>query len=151
MTHVLEMVALEQRHPVADAVDGEPDDAAQHAEEGMGRSASDARLVHARWSGETAAMSTFFIVNATVTDPDLLASYRAATAATLEGHDVQIVVSTNDAQVVEGTPVGQRVVVLKFPDERAFQHWYQSPAYQDIIGMRLSSTDGFAVLADGRD
>ncbi len=96
-------------------------------------------------------MSTFFIVNATVTDPDLLASYRAATAATLEGHDAQIVVSTNDAQIVEGTPVGQRVVVLKFPDERAFQGWYQSPAYQDIIGMRLSSTEGFAVLADGRD
>ena len=42
-------------------------------------------------------------------------------------------------------------MVLKFPDEHALQGWCHSPAYQDIIGMRLSSTEGFAVLADGRD
>jgi uncharacterized protein (DUF1330 family) len=96
-------------------------------------------------------MSTYFIVNAAVTDPDLLATYRAATKATFEGHDVQLLVSTNDADVIEGTPVGRRVVVLKFRDEQAFQDWYQSPKYQDIVGMRLSSTEGFALLADGRD
>jgi uncharacterized protein (DUF1330 family) len=96
-------------------------------------------------------MPTYFVVNATVTDPELLASYRAATTATFEGHDVTVLVSTNDAETIEGEPAGSRVVVLKFPDADAFRAWYDSPAYQAIIGMRTASTEGFAVLAEGRE
>lgn len=96
-------------------------------------------------------MSTYFVVNATITDPELLATYRAATAATFEGHDVTVLVSTNDAEIIEGEPIGQRVVVLRFPDQDAFRAWYDSPAYQAIIGMRAASTEGVALLADGRD
>ena len=59
-------------------------------------------------------------------------------------------VSTNEAETVEGEPKGERVVVLEFPDREAFRAWYDSPAYQEIIGLRLGSTDGFAVLVEGR-
>ncbi len=95
-------------------------------------------------------MPTYFVVNAAVTDPELLASYRAATTATFEGHDVTVLVSTNDAEIIEGEPIGQRVVVLRFPDADAFRAWYDSPAYQAILGMRTASSDGVGLLADGR-
>ncbi|MGH9136751.1 MAG: DUF1330 domain-containing protein [Acidimicrobiales bacterium] len=95
-------------------------------------------------------MPTYFVVNAAITDPDLLAEYRAATTATFEGHDVEVLVSTNEATIVEGEPTGPRLVVLRFTDAEAFQAWYDSPAYQAIIGMRIASTDGFALLAEGR-
>ncbi len=94
-------------------------------------------------------MATYFVVNATVTDPELLASYLAAVTATFEGIDLEVLVATNDAETIEGEPAGRRVVVLKFPNEERFRTWYDSPAYQDVIGMRLESTNGFAVLADG--
>ena len=100
-----------------------------------------------RW--QTPVMSTYFVVNATVTDPDQLAEYVAAAGATLDGHDVAVLAATNDAETIEGQPVGQRLVVLRFPDEAAFRAWYDSPAYQAIIGMRTASTTGFAVLAAG--
>lgn len=95
-------------------------------------------------------MSTYLIVNAAITDPELLRAYRAAATATFEGHDVTVRVATNDAETIEGEPVGPRVVVLEFPDRNAFQAWYDSPAYQAIIGMRTQSTEGFAVLVEGR-
>jgi uncharacterized protein (DUF1330 family) len=95
-------------------------------------------------------MPTYFVFNAAITDPELLAEYRAATAATLEGHDVSVLVSTNEAETMEGEPAGPRLVVLRFPDETAFKAWYESPAYQAIIGMRKRSTKGFAVIAEGR-
>jgi uncharacterized protein (DUF1330 family) len=95
-------------------------------------------------------MPTYLIVNAAITDPGLLDNYRAAVGATLAGHDVVVRVSTNEAETVEGEPKGPRVVVLEFPDREAFRAWYDSPAYQDIVGMRLGSTDGFAVLVEGR-
>lgn len=93
-------------------------------------------------------MPAYFVVNADVTDPDLLARYRAAAGATFEGHDVRLLVSTNEAEVIEGEPIGRRVVVLEFPDRAAFQAWYDSPAYQEILGMRLDSTNGVALLAE---
>ena len=95
-------------------------------------------------------MPTYLIVNASVTDQDMLNAYRAAVPPTLQGHDVVVRASTNEAETIEGEPKGSRVVVLEFPDRDAFDAWYQSPAYQEIIGLRLGSTDGFAVLVEGR-
>lgn len=95
-------------------------------------------------------MPTYVIVNAAVTDPDLLDAYRAAATASFEGHDVTVRVASNEAETIEGEPVGSRVVVLEFPDRAAFQAWYDSPAYQEIIDMRLNSTRGFMVVVEGR-
>ena len=95
-------------------------------------------------------MPTYLIVNAAITDPALLDEYRASVGATLKGHDVTVKVSTNAAETIEGEPKGPRVVVLEFPDRDAFRAWYDSPAYQEIIGLRQGSTDGFALLVEGR-
>ena len=96
-------------------------------------------------------MATYFVVNATITDPELLASYLAAAPATFQGSDLEVLVATNDAEAIEGDPAGRRVVILKLPNEDSFRSWYDSSAYRDVIGMRLESTSGFAVLAPGLD
>jgi len=96
-------------------------------------------------------MSVYLIVNSTVTDPELLASYLADGAATLAGHVVNPLVVTTEATTIEGEPAGDRVVVMEFADEPAFRAWYDSPAYQAILPRRLNSTEGFAVLVEGFD
>jgi uncharacterized protein (DUF1330 family) len=78
----------------------------------------------------------------------LLDEYVAAATTTLAGLEMTLHVATNDAETIEGTSAGERVVVIEFPDRAAFRSWYDSPEYQAIIGMRLGSTQGFAVLAD---
>jgi uncharacterized protein (DUF1330 family) len=95
-------------------------------------------------------MAAYFIVNAHITDPDGLARYRAAVQPSFEGRDVKVLVSTNDATTIEGTPAGERAVVLEFPDRAAALDWYHSDVYQEIVGMRLAATEGFAILVDGR-
>jgi uncharacterized protein (DUF1330 family) len=94
-------------------------------------------------------MSVYFIVNATVTDPAKLDEYVAAAGETLRRDGVALRVVTNEAEAIEGEPAGSRVVVTEFPDREAFRTWYDSEAYQAIIGMRFASTKGFAVLVDG--
>lgn len=93
-------------------------------------------------------MSTYVVVNVTITDRSMLDQYRAAVGATMAGHDVELLLSSNDAEAVEGTPAGERVVILRFPDRAAFRAWYDSDAYQAVIGLRLDSTEGFMVVAD---
>ena len=39
---------------------------------------------------------------------------------------------------------------MKFPNRDALMAWYSSDAYQAIIHLRHNSTDGFAVIAEGR-
>jgi uncharacterized protein (DUF1330 family) len=95
-------------------------------------------------------MPSYLIVNAMITDQELLDAYHAAVGPTLVGHDVVTRVATNMARTIEGEPAGPRVVVMEFPDEDAFHAWYDSPAYQEVIGLRLKATQGFAVLAQGR-
>jgi len=96
-------------------------------------------------------MSVYLIVNASVTNADALTEYLAAVGETLENRDVDVLVSTRAAETIEGEPVGPRVVVMRFPDRDAFRDWYDSAEYRAIVGLRLESTNGFAVLADGRD
>lgn len=96
-------------------------------------------------------MSVYLIVNDSVTNADSLRAYFSAVGDTLKDRDIDVLVSTRDAETIEGEPAGPRVVLMRFPDRAAFRDWYDSIEYQAIIGMRLDGTDGFAVLADGRD
>jgi uncharacterized protein (DUF1330 family) len=95
-------------------------------------------------------MAAYFIVNARISDPEGLARYRAAVKPSFAGRDVKVLVSTDDATTIEGTPAGERAVVLEFPDRAAALDWYHSDTYQEVLGMRLAATEGFAILVDGR-
>jgi uncharacterized protein (DUF1330 family) len=86
-----------------------------------------------------------------VTDPDSMAAYLATVGPTLRDRAVEVLVSTNTAETVEGDAAGPRLVVMRFADREAFHDWYDSPEYRAVIGNRLAGTEGFAVLADGRE
>lgn len=95
-------------------------------------------------------MAVYFIGNSTITDPEMFKRYQEAVRATFEGHQMRSLVSTFDAQTIEGDSCGSRAVVIEFPDEAAFRAWYDSPAYQAVLNLRLDSSEGFALLAQGR-
>ena len=94
-------------------------------------------------------MTTYFVVNADIKDLDLLNEYQAAAGPTLAGREFTLVAASNDAEALEGKPAGSRVVILGFPDKAALMDWYNSEAYQAIIGKRFASTEGFGVIVEG--
>jgi uncharacterized protein (DUF1330 family) len=95
-------------------------------------------------------MSSYLIVNASITDQGKLDEYRNAVGPTLAGRDVKVLVSTNEATTLEGEPAGARAIVIEFPDRAALLDWYHSDEYQAVIGLRFAATAGFAIIADGR-
>ena len=60
-------------------------------------------------------MSTYLIVNASITDAELLVEYGKAAGPTMAGHTVKPIIVTNDAETLEGTPAGNRVVAADSP------------------------------------
>lgn len=93
-------------------------------------------------------MSCYLIVTAKITDLEGLTKYTKAVGPSLAGINFKVLVATNDAHPLEGD-AGTRAVIMEFPDRAEAEKWYNSPAYQEVIGIRLASTDGVAVFADG--
>lgn len=49
--------------------------------------------------------------------------------------------------IVEGAWVGDKLVLMSFPDEAAFQAWGNSPEYLEIAKDRKAGAEGVVLLA----
>lgn len=94
-------------------------------------------------------MSALFIAISRITDRDKLNQYLAGAPASMAGHQIEVLAFDENAKTIEGTAPGSRIVVLRFPDQAAAMAWYNSPAYQAVVQLRLDSTEGFGILCDG--
>jgi uncharacterized protein (DUF1330 family) len=93
-------------------------------------------------------MSVLFIAVSRINDRDKLNQYLAGAGGTIDPFGGQVVAFTETADTVEGEPPGGRVVVIKFADRDAAMGWYNSEAYQAVVGLRLAATEGFALVSD---
>ena len=68
--------------------------------------------------------------------------------ATLEPFEGRFLVHGVRPEVLEGTWADATVVVA-FPDLERARAWYHSPAYQEILPLRLNNSESAAILVDG--
>jgi uncharacterized protein (DUF1330 family) len=94
-------------------------------------------------------MSVYVIAQAKIEDRGLLDQYEAKVISTIESHEGRIVAFDEEPQVVEGSIEPPRTVILKFPSMTVFHAWYDSPEYQEILPLRLTSTRGTLIVAKG--
>ncbi len=92
-------------------------------------------------------MAAYFIAQYVVNDPKLYREYQAAAGPSIQAAGGEVVAFDTAAETVEGTPPGPQTVIVKFESTEAAKVWYQSPAYQAVVGKRLAATTGFAVIA----
>jgi len=96
-------------------------------------------------------MKAYVVAAETPKNESLFSEYRKAVPATLEAFGGQFIVRGGDLKLLEGEWPHPRLVIIEFPSREAAEGWYRSPAYQKIIGLRLSSTVGNLVIVEGRD
>jgi uncharacterized protein (DUF1330 family) len=79
--------------------------------------------------------------------------YRDQVMATLTPFGGRFLSRGGAWQQVEGNPIGEtakrRFVMLEFPSVAKARAWYDSPAYQAILPLRLRNMDGSAVIIEG--
>ena len=92
-------------------------------------------------------MAAYFIAQYVVNDPKLYREYQGAAAPTIQASGGEVVAFDVAAETIEGTPPGPQTVIVKFESAEAAKAWYRSPAYQAVVGKRLASTNGFAVIS----
>ena len=96
-------------------------------------------------------MKGYIVVNARIVDQQLLDEYRSSIGSSIQDHGGRIVAASNNAEILEGEPDGQRVVILEFPSVAAAGAWYHSGEYEAPKALRRRATKGIALLVEGRD
>ncbi|MEX1102929.1 MAG: DUF1330 domain-containing protein [Dehalococcoidia bacterium] len=93
-------------------------------------------------------MPAYVIAQMTVHDIDMYYDYASKVFATITPFGGKLV-AANDAEIREGALPYVRTIVGEFPDTEAARSWYDSDAYQAIIGLRQNSTDGALFFVEG--
>jgi uncharacterized protein (DUF1330 family) len=93
-------------------------------------------------------MPAYLIAEMEVSDPDTYARYRAQVPEVIAAHGGRFLVRGGVSEAKEGTPPS-RVVVIEFPDMAAARRFYDDPAYQGILPLRLTASQGRLYLVEG--
>jgi uncharacterized protein (DUF1330 family) len=74
--------------------------------------------------------------------------YLQKAPATFSGHPIKVLSKYQPHEVLEG-PDLEGIVLLEFPSMEDAKAWYNSPAYQEALKLRLHSTNYRAILFEG--
>lgn len=82
--------------------------------------------------------------------PEIVAYLQAIDATMAPFGGKFVLHGDGNKRVLEGAFSGD-VIMLSFPDRKAAEDWYGSPAYQAILPLRTQNSDGDVLLIDGVD
>jgi uncharacterized protein (DUF1330 family) len=79
---------------------------------------------------------------------DEIVDYLLRIDDTLTPYQGEFLVHGSIPELVDGELPGS-IVIIAFPDREHAQAWYESPAYQAVLPLRLRNSEGGAVIVDG--
>jgi uncharacterized protein (DUF1330 family) len=94
-------------------------------------------------------MAAYFVFHNRILNAEKIQEYLPKALDTLAPYHPEILIFDENSKVVEGTMHCPRTIVIKFDSRDAAMAWYNSPAYQEVLPLRLAATEGFGVLVDG--
>ena len=93
-------------------------------------------------------MPVYVIAQGRIEDRAMLDQYVSKVIPTIKAGGGRILGFDETPEVIEGEVAYPRTVILEFPTREAFDAWYGSSAYQEILPLRLDSTPGTLIVVD---
>ena len=94
-------------------------------------------------------MTGYLIAHIEVTNPQAFEAYRAAVPAVIASFGGRYLIRGGKVEIKEGTWEIPRLVVLEFPSVDKAHEFYNSPAYQEILPLRLAASAGSVAIVEG--
>jgi uncharacterized protein (DUF1330 family) len=95
------------------------------------------------------AMPAYILAEIHVTDAAAYEPYRPLAAASIARFGGSFLVRGGKADLLEGTPAPERIVVIEFPNADSARRWYFSEEYQRALKIRQASSTGRLILVEG--
>jgi uncharacterized protein (DUF1330 family) len=94
-------------------------------------------------------MATYLVVEMEISNWAGLEPYRAGVEDTITKYGGRFIVRAGATKLIEGAPEPKTVVIVEFPDAAAFDRWWASPQYQEILPSRLENSTGRFFTVEG--
>jgi len=94
-------------------------------------------------------MTAYCIANVEVHSPDIYETYRQHTFGTVQKFGGRFIVRGGDVQLIEGSWMPTRLIVIEFASMDDLCQWYRSPEYQSIIAGRHDGARTDLVFVEG--
>lgn len=95
-------------------------------------------------------MAAFLIIEvADVHDEESYADYRAQVPSELAAAGGTYLVRGGPIEVLEGSWIPKRIVVVRFDSAEAARRWWHDPDYSELKAMRQRSTTTNMILVEG--
>ncbi|HEB30458.1 MAG TPA: DUF1330 domain-containing protein [Spirochaetes bacterium] len=95
-------------------------------------------------------MSAYLVALLKINDRKEFDKYRAGVHDTIDKHKGEIIVSNENAEVIEGEWPYTKTVVIRFPSMEAAKRWYESPEYQEVVKHRFRAAETNLIFIEGR-
>ncbi len=95
-------------------------------------------------------MSAYLVALLKINDRKEFDKYRAGVHDTIDKHKGEIIVSNENAEVIEGEWPYAKTVVIRFPSMEAAKRWYESPEYQEVVKHRFRAAETNLIFIEGR-
>src|SRR5204862_5688174 len=107
------------------------------------------KLRHAAADQQEGRMPAYFVAEVEVTNPEGYEPYRALAGASIAQYGGRFLVRGGAAELIEGSPAPQRVVITEFAHVAAAKRWYNSPEHQKALPIRRAKSKGRAFMRGG--
>lgn len=94
-------------------------------------------------------MTVYVIAQITIHDRAAYDRYLAGFMPVLMQYGGRLLVADEQPEVVQGTWVGTKVIVLSFADRETYERWMNSAEYRRISVDREAGTEGVVLLVRG--
>jgi len=92
-------------------------------------------------------MRGYLVANYTINDPATYQKYVEAVMPVIAKYGGKLIMGDFELKKLEGTPK-QGIVAVEFECVEAAERFYNSPEYSENKHFRLSSTEGWVVIAE---
>ena len=91
----------------------------------------------------------YLIGQITITDPKKYQQYAAETETIIKNFGGRYLIRGGDQIIAEGTPQGNRDVVVEFDTLEKAKQFYESEEYAKIIDIRKENSTGYILMVEG--
>jgi uncharacterized protein (DUF1330 family) len=94
-------------------------------------------------------MAAYVISELEVRDPVAIESYRTIAARSIAQYGGRYLVRGGAADIAEGGPPPNTIVVVEFPSMERLRQWYASPEYAEALKARRTALDRRLIFVEG--
>lgn len=91
----------------------------------------------------------YVIAQINVTDPVTYPDYVKLVQPTIDAFGGEFIVRGGRSESYEGTPPGDRNVVIRFPSYEKAREWYHSDLYAEAKALRQSASTSVQTIVEG--